>query len=72
MVFRVEKNCVGCGDCAKACDLNLITVYDNYIEIDIEKCQHCSKCVSACTNNVFTKTVILKHFLHLFKSKIGL
>ncbi|WP_458453812.1 4Fe-4S binding protein [Methanobrevibacter sp.] len=72
MTFRVEKNCIGCGECAQACDLNLITVYDNYIEIDIENCQHCSKCVSTCKNNAFTKTVILKHFLHLFKSKIGL
>lgn len=71
MSFRVEKNCIGCIDCA-ACDLNLITVYDDHIEMDIEKCQHCSKCVSACKNNAFTKTVILKHFLYLFKRKIGL
>lgn len=70
MVFRVEKNCTGCGRCAEVCDLNLIKVYDDYIEMDIDNCQHCSKCVSECPNNVFTKTVILKHFLSIFRSKI--
>lgn len=71
MLYKVEKNCTGCGICSKVCELNLINVYDNHIEIDIEKCNHCSKCIESCPNNVFTKTVIMKHFLILFKNKIS-
>lgn len=68
-MFKIEKNCIGCGECAEACDLNLIQTGDNYILMDIDNCIHCSKCVEACQNNVFTKTVILKHFMYLFLNK---
>lgn len=70
MLLKVENNCTGCGVCAQVCDLNLIKVYDNYIELDVDKCTHCSKCVNSCPNGAFTKTVILKHFLILFYNKI--
>jgi len=70
MLYKVEENCTGCGICADVCDLNLIQVYDNHIEIDIDKCNHCSKCIESCPNNVFTKKVIFKHFMTLFYNKI--
>lgn len=70
MLYKVEENCTGCGICAEACDLNLITVHDNYIEIDIDNCSHCSKCIESCPNGVFTNRVIVKHFLTLFYNKI--
>jgi len=70
MTFRVENNCNGCGVCAQVCDLNLITVHENYIEMDIDNCSHCSKCVQACPSGVFTKSVIFKHFIKLYTNKI--
>ena len=70
MSYRVEGNCNECGVCAQACDLNLITVHENYIEMDIDNCFHCSKCVESCPNGVFTKSVIFKHFIELFKRRI--
>lgn len=70
MGYKIEDKCTGCGICAEVCDLNIIQVYDNYIEIDMEKCNHCSKCVESCPNNVFTNSVIMKHFIYLFKNKI--
>ena len=70
MLYKIEKNCTGCGICASVCESNLITVYDNHIEMDIEHYTHCSKCVNSCQNNVFTKTVVLKHFIKLFEIKI--
>ena len=41
MLYKIEKNCTGCGICASVCESNLITVYDNHIEMDIEHCTHC-------------------------------
>jgi ferredoxin len=69
-MYKVWKNCIGCGECAKACDFNLIQTFDDYILMDIEKCRHCSKCVETYQNNVFTKSVIFKHFLYLLYYKI--
>lgn len=68
-MFKLEKNCIGCGECAKACERNLIKTFDSHIEIDIENCNHCSKCIETCKNNVFTKSAILKHFTYLFYLK---
>lgn len=70
MLYKVEENCTGCGICAEVCELNLITVHDSYIEIDVDKCTHCSKCIESCPSGVFTKKVIFKHFLTLFYNKI--
>lgn len=70
-MFKIEENCVGCGICKNVCDLDIITVGNNYIEIDVEKCNHCSKCIESCPNGVFTKTVVIKHFIELFKVKIS-
>lgn len=70
MLYKVEGNCNGCGVCAEVCDLNLIKVSGNYIEMDIDHCVHSSKCVESCPNDVFTKKVIFKHFLTLFYNKV--
>lgn len=44
----IEKKCVGCKVCVKACPYNAISMLGNKAVIDIEKCTFCGLCVEAC------------------------
>ncbi len=46
-------NCDGCGACFYACPKGCITVFENRVEIDYEKCIYCYQCVEVCKNREY-------------------
>lgn len=46
-----RSDCVGCGDCVKACPTQAITVQNGRACIDPDLCIECNFCVRACTYN---------------------
>lgn len=40
--------CIGCGICAKQCEVEAIQLKDNLAEIDSQKCIQCGKCEAKC------------------------
>jgi uncharacterized Fe-S center protein len=44
-----HKLCVGCGQCAKNCAHNAITVTEKKASIDHSKCVGCGRCIGVCS-----------------------
>lgn len=51
-VLLIENQCIGCGDCEKACLVGAI-YFDNQLGKPIF-CFHCGKCVNFCPHNCLT------------------
>lgn len=49
--------CIACKKCEKVCEFEAITVKDNRVFIDYEKCTQCGKCIDVCPNNVIVRVV---------------
>ena len=48
-VAHIDKTkCVECGQCAKVCPFEAITISNNLSYIDSDKCKMCRKCVDEC------------------------
>ena len=42
------SHCMGCGECARVCNGDAITIVANKAIIDPAKCIRCGKCVKVC------------------------
>ena len=50
----MEKTCVSCGKCVKACPIEAIEISDKVVKINEEICLGCGVCVRACAfNSIF-------------------
>ncbi|MGI6721156.1 MAG: EFR1 family ferrodoxin [Anaerovoracaceae bacterium] len=47
-VFVVVPRCTGCGECARVCHMDLITMVDGMPEWERTKCSQCLACVNVC------------------------
>jgi uncharacterized Fe-S center protein len=45
-----KKKCVGCGECARHCANNAISLKEKKAAIDAEKCVGCGECILICPN----------------------
>lgn len=43
-----QTGCIGCGICVKQCDQGAITLENNLVVIDPEKCNRCGRCIAKC------------------------
>ncbi|KAA6313511.1 Electron transport complex subunit RnfB [termite gut metagenome] len=43
--------CIGCGKCVKNCQYEAITLKNNIVYIDYNKCKLCRKCAEVCSQN---------------------
>lgn len=46
----IEKDCIGCGDCAERCVNNAISLKDELASIDADTCIGCGECILICPN----------------------
>ena len=46
--------CLGCGDCAKACQYDAICMENGIAHVDPRKCVACGMCVKACPNKLIS------------------
>ena len=46
--------CLGCGDCAKACQYDAICMENGIAHVDTRKCTACGMCVKACPNKLIS------------------
>ena len=54
-VARINKECVACGVCVRACSLRLISIHKGLTAIvDESKCVGCGKCTKECPAGVIT------------------
>ena len=44
----LEENCIGCESCEKACKMGAITIKEEKVMIDREKCVLCGACITDC------------------------
>ena len=53
--------CIGCGDCASACEFGAIQVCRGVAVVDAALCKGCGQCVSACPKKIITLTLARPH-----------
>jgi uncharacterized Fe-S center protein len=46
-----QKDCIGCGKCAKACASDAIYFKDKKAYINVDKCVSCGHCIAACASD---------------------
>ncbi|MFC1592338.1 RnfABCDGE type electron transport complex subunit B, partial [Thermodesulfobacteriota bacterium] len=44
--------CIGCGKCVKVCAQDAVSIQDNLVLIDYDKCNGCGTCVESCSRNI--------------------
>lgn len=52
-VEYVEPACIRCGVCVKVCREGALSMQDNRIVIDRDKCNHCGRCVKSCPTDAW-------------------
>ena len=68
----VEKDCISCGVCEKACREGAIQIKDGKIEINQDKCNYCGRCAFSCPTDAYkTNPGYLISFGGLFGNKIN-
>lgn len=68
----VEKDCISCGVCEKACREGAIQIKDGKIEINQYKCNYCGRCAFSCPTDAYkTNPGYLISFGGLFGNKIN-
>jgi len=54
-IAYVEKDCVACGCCVKACPFGAISIYKGmFARVSVQACVGCGKCVKACPADVIS------------------
>lgn len=48
------ENCIGCGDCEKACDFSAISMKGGKASVNYDSCWGCAKCIKACKHNALS------------------
>ena len=59
--IKVSKECIGCGLCARNCQVNAINIYNNKAKIDTKKCQNCQGCINICPYTAINFLKVKKH-----------
>ena len=52
----IEENCIRCGVCAAACRSKAITLEDEKINIEYDRCNFCGRCTKACPADAYEDT----------------
>lgn len=55
-VSWVSDKCISCGVCEKVCRKKAITIEDNNIAIDRDKCNYCGRCAFSCPTDAYDLT----------------
>lgn len=48
MAYRINDECIACGQCLEECPADAIIEGDDKYEIDPEKCTDCGSCAEVC------------------------
>jgi len=59
----VAENCIGCGECEKACDFEAIEVKNGKANFNYDSCWGCGMCVAACKQNALKQGIAPEHLL---------
>jgi len=55
-LFVVKANCIGCGACAKVCEVGAVFHNADGINVDRHKCRACGRCSKVCYTEALTMT----------------
>jgi pyruvate formate lyase activating enzyme len=47
-IVHREARCIGCGECARACSLDALSIRDGVVSLDHSKCSNCGSCGQVC------------------------